>query len=261
MEGVVLSLTDIIMPYAEEIPVNPALKSLIECFWIRSASIDQAPKRITPDGCFDLIYSLPTLTGSRIAPLLVGTMTRWTLSTTVPATDLLGIRFRPGGIYPFLNTPLHLFTDAELDVNEVMSDLGSPLQHCLLEINDWPGRLRALERFFYQRLQRIDYSSPLIMPIVQHLIHHNGQVSIEQVSTQATVSRRQLERLFQQYVGISPKTLARILRFRHLQTKLRTGRHDSLMGIAFDNGYTDHAHLTKEFKEFTGLTPTAYLTR
>lgn len=249
------------MPYFEQIPANPALRPFVECFWISLPGVNQAPKRITPDGCFDLIYPLPTLTGSRIAPLLVGTMTRCALSTTVPATDLLGIRFRPGGVYPFLNIPLHLFTDAELDVNEVMPDLGSQLQHCLLEINDWPGRLWALERFFYQRLQRIDYSSPLIMPIVQHLIHHNGQVSIEQVSAQATVSRRQLERLFQRHVGVSPKLLARILRFRHLKTMLRTGHNDSLMGMAFDNGYTDHAHLTKEFKEFTGLTPTAYLTR
>ncbi|GAB3641260.1 AraC family transcriptional regulator [Spirosoma arcticum] len=249
------------MSYQELTPINDALRPFIECFWITSPGVNQVPKRITPDGCCDLIYPLPALTGTLTAPLLVGTMTHWTLSTTVPATDLLGIRFRPGGIYPFLKIPLHLFTDAQLDMNEVVADLGTQLQNNLLEIDDWPGRFQALERYLYERLQRVNYSAPLIMPVVQHLIKYNGQISIDHVSDQANVSRRQLERLFRQYIGVSPKLLARILRFRHLKAMLRTGQNDSLMGIAFDNGYTDHAHLTKEFKEFTGLTPTAYLTR
>ena len=249
------------MPYAEQIPINPALRSLIECFWIRSSGLNQAPARITPDGCVDLIYPLTAGNGSIAVPLLVGTMTQWTLNTTVPATDLLGIRFRPGGSYPFLNIPLHLFTDRTVGVNEVVADLGSGLQNRLLAIDNWPGRLWALEGFFCQQLHHSTHASPVIRPVVQQLINYNGQVSIKQLSRQANMSRRQVERLFQQYVGVSPKMLARIVRFRHLKTKLRTGHNDSLMGIAFDNGYTDHAHLTKEFKAFTGLTPTAYLTR
>lgn len=187
------------MPYAEHIPVKEVLRAYIDCFWISSPSINQTPKRITPDGCFDLIYPLPASNKDIAVPLIVGTMTRWTLSTTVPATDLLGIRFRPGGIYSFLNVPLHLFTDAELDVNGVVADLGSPLQNILLEIDNWPGRLRALEHYFYERLQRVSHSSPLITPVVQHLIKYNGQVSMDRISDQANVSRRQLERLFRQY--------------------------------------------------------------
>lgn len=249
------------MPYSEYIPTNPALRPFIECFWFSSPGIDPTSRRITPDGCIDLIYSLSATTNGNATPLLIGTMTRWALSTPAPAMSLIGIRFRPGGIYPFVAVPLHSFTDLIVDADAVVTDFRSPLQNRLLEAQNKAEQIQELERFLNQLIRHFDKRSPVITSIVNYLVSRNGQISIEQLSHQANVSRRQLERLFLRYVGVSPKMLARILRFRHVKSVLKTGLDDSLMGIAFENGYTDHAHLTNEFKAFTGLTPSAYLTQ
>ena len=100
-----------------------------------------------------------------------------------------------------------------------------------------------------------------MQPVVDCILAEKGQTTLAQLSEVAGLSARQLERLFLKYVGISPKLLARIARFRHVKTILDNTPDDSLMGIAFDNGYTDHAHLTKEFTAFAGLTPSAYRER
>lgn len=249
------------MPYSEQIPTNPALRPFIDCFWLSSPGMDYLPRRITPDGCIDLIYPLSPIPNGYATPLLVGTMTRWALSTPAPATSLLGIRFRLGGIYPFVPVPLHSFTDLIVDADAVVANFGYSLQDRLLVAQNKAELVEELERFLDQQIRHFDKQSSFIASIVNYLVSRNGQVSIKQLSNQATMSRRQLERLFLQYVGVSPKTLARILRFRHVKSLLKTGLNDSLMSVAFDNGYTDHAHLTKEFKEFTGLTPSAYMMR
>lgn len=121
------------MPYSEQIPTNPALKPFIDCFWFSSPGSDLTPRRIMPDGCIDLIYPLSATTNSNAAPLLAGTMTRWALSTPTPAMSLLGIRFRPAGIYPFVPVPLHLFTNLLIDADALVADSGYSLQNRLLD--------------------------------------------------------------------------------------------------------------------------------
>ncbi len=175
--------------------------------------------------------------------------------------DYLGIRFRPGGLFPFINTPLQLITNARVGIDSVVPALGSRLREQLLAAPSWPQRLRVLE---FSLLKYVGRSSPLpapLGPVVQHILTMKGTTPVERLSVQANLSRRQLERLFNQYVGISPKLLSRIIRFRHVKAVMKNRSGDSLMGIAFDHGYTDHAHLTREFKAFSGLTPSAYFQR
>jgi transcriptional regulator GlxA family with amidase domain len=69
---------------------------------------------------------------------------------------------------------------------------------------------------------------------------------------------RQLQRKFQRDVGASPKFFARTLRFEQAQRRLMLEPETELTGLAFDCGYFDQAHFIKEFRVFTGKTPSAY---
>ena len=255
------------MAYSEIIPADPALHPLVECFWVNQSDRYYQPvQRIVPDGCVDIIYRLPVSQlsvpkkqpGQSLTPILVGTMTQPIMAYHQPMYNYLGIRFRPGGIAAFIDKPLYAFTDAVCPIDAVQPILGTFIQRQLAEEENWPGRISLLETHFTNSLRL-----PLVLPtafpaVVQYLLDKNGQTSLLQLSQVANRSPRQVERLFLQYVGVSPKLLARIVRFRYVKALLDSGTTDSLMGIAFDNGYTDHAHLTKEFKAFAGLTPSAY---
>ncbi|CCH54333.1 hypothetical protein BN8_03495 [Fibrisoma limi BUZ 3] len=245
------------MTYYEVLPALP-LQPYVECYWIRRGRPVAQPARILPDGCTDVLYVFSHSSAVSTGSLLVGTMTRAVLSSVAPEADVLGIRFRPGGLFPFVQTPLHLFTDELVELALVQKQLGDRLFAELSDTDDWLARIATVNQALQKRLSAGSLPPLSVLASVRQLEMQRGQLSIDQLADQIGISRRQLERQYQQYVGVSPKLLARILRFRQVQTLLQTQPADSLMGLAFDNGYTDHAHLTKEFKGFAGITPSTF---
>ncbi len=73
-------------------------------------------------------------------------------------------------------------------------------------------------------------------------------------------SHRHLISRFRRQVGLAPKTAARVIRFRAMLAGLGAGRA-GLADLAYEHGYSDQAHLNRDFREFTGTTPTGYLKR
>lgn len=257
------------MAYTEIYPAEKALVPLIECFWMHQPRSDEPIlNQVMPDGCTDVIYQVhneASLTGGAVrkkepSPILVGTMTRPITTQLHPTQVYIGIRFRPGGMAAFLSNPLAMLTDQMMPVDPMQPTLGFPILEQLTSNASWPQRIQSLETYLLS-LRQPTASLLSIQPVVDCILAEKGQTTLAQLSEVAGLSARQLERLFLKYVGISPKLLARIARFRHVKTILDNTPDDSLMGIAFDNGYTDHAHLTKEFTAFAGLTPSAYRER
>jgi transcriptional regulator GlxA family with amidase domain len=86
------------------------------------------------------------------------------------------------------------------------------------------------------------------------ILRSNGAAQVEDLASNAAISRRHLERVFLRKVGIGPKLFSRIVRFQHL---LRAPQSDWAL-MAADSGYFDQAHLIRDFREFTGQTPMAW---
>lgn len=254
--------------YTEFEPTEPILGPLVECFWVnQSTGNPNEIQRVVPDGCVDVIYRFAALAGTAgnrvhyksLQPTLVGTMTQSIITPIHALYDYLGIRFRPGGIAAFIQVPLWTLTNTIRPVDTLYEPLGTPIQKRLEKAGSWPNRFQVLETCLMDLLLQTNYPLTAIMPVIRQLLHYKEHIPTAHLGQVATLSSRQVERLFRQYVGVSPKMLVRIIRFRHVRTILDTRTNDSLMGVAFDNGYTDHAHLTKEFKAFAGITPSAYL--
>jgi AraC-like DNA-binding protein len=79
------------------------------------------------------------------------------------------------------------------------------------------------------------------------------------LSREVGISQKQMERKFVEKVGPTPKQFAQLLKFRKLKERLERHNEESLMDVAFDFGFTDHAHLTKFFKKFGGITPSEFV--
>jgi AraC-like DNA-binding protein len=97
-----------------------------------------------------------------------------------------------------------------------------------------------------------------VMPIrtAGHLLHRSlGQIRMTDLAAQSYLSSSQFERRFKQYTAVSPKTYARIVRFESVHAALSENPSSRLADLANDYGYSDQAHLIREFKSFANCTP------
>jgi AraC-like DNA-binding protein len=149
------------------------------------------------------------------------------------------------------------FTDEMPDLQAVWGSDGIELlEQIMLAPND-ERRAAILSRFLLARLARGRRPHALAPVAVQEILHKQGQVSITDLSHHLNVSPRQLERIFKDYAGFSPKTYSRILRFQ-AATGSYGDADKSLTDIALDCGYYDQAHFIHDFRQFSGYTPSEY---
>jgi AraC-like DNA-binding protein len=218
-----------------EIAPTAALASWVECFWTRSVDASVGMTRVLPDGCADFIFELRG--GEAMA---VGMMTKPFLFESHEPADLVGVRFRPGRAAAFLRIPLAELTDARVTLRDVWRDA--------------PERITipALEAALLQRLA--PDRDPRVDAAVEKIIRGAGR--IEEIAREIGISRQHLARQFQHHVGVSPKTFARLMRFRRLLSALP--ENPDWADVAAQHGYYDQAHLIDEFRELAGETPNAF---
>ena len=82
---------------------------------------------------------------------------------------------------------------------------------------------------------------------VEHLVHHSG------------VGKRTLQRLFSEYVGVSPKWVINRYRMHEALERVAAGESVDWTNLALDLGYFDQAHFIRDFKKLVGKTPTEYV--
>src|SRR5688500_8939537 len=112
----------------------PWLAALVECFWTstaRPAAPTPTRYRVLPDGCMDLLFDFKATTGRRAS--IVGTMTRPLDVVAVGPVDLLGVRFRPGGLPAFCTLDAAQLIDASADLSEFWGPFAGDLWHELAE--------------------------------------------------------------------------------------------------------------------------------
>ncbi|HSE26011.1 MAG TPA: AraC family transcriptional regulator [Pyrinomonadaceae bacterium] len=254
------------MQYSEFHP-GPPLSRFVECVWTLSSPdpvIETHVERILPDGCVELILNF----GSRITQhtdfktsiqprnFLVGQMTGPILISPAGDVDLLGIRFRPGGAFPFLRIPMSELTDQVIE----LGSLSCVLEHQLLSACHLAAASAA-------RVEAVVASLAASLPLVHDVnliamaelvVDSGGVRSVDHLAQDAGISCRQLERRFLQGVGLGPKVLSRILRFQQVFQAVERA-DNSWAAVALECGYYDQAHLIRDFNQFAGQSPKALL--
>jgi transcriptional regulator GlxA family with amidase domain len=121
-------------------------------------------------------------------------------------------------------------------------------------------KIILVEGWLEKQLREARPQSPIISPSLAYINRVNGQLAMPRLAEAVSLGQRQLERLYQEQVGLSPKKMAQLRRVRQARTALKQAIH-SLTDIAYQCGFYDQAHFIREFKGVTGLTPGAYLVR
>jgi AraC-like DNA-binding protein len=205
----------------------------------------------------DLLFDFKAV-GTRLASV-IGTMTRPITVTTTGAVDLLGVRFRPGGLPSFVDLDAAELTDADADLANFWTGAADEIWHRMAEATpaDRLGILRkALACLANQKTQ----ADPFIRHSVGKLEAARGGLRIDDLQKSTGLSTRQLERKFRRHVGISPKAFARVVRFKGAAAAaLANPETPDWVALAGEFGFADQAHLVREFKTFSDLTPTFYM--
>jgi AraC-like DNA-binding protein len=260
------------MKFSAVAPI-PRLASIVRCVWTLEADAAEMAgslEPVLPDGCPELVMHFgdaferihPDAPSERQSSLLfAGQLTGQIELRATGAVAVLGIRFHPAGAASILRMPQRQLLGATAN----LADIDQGLFRSLREISESCRSLtEAAARVQRYLATRIDgrWFDARVQSAVAHIQRSRGQVNIDALARHVNLTRRHLEREFDVHVGVSPKRLARIVRFqRALRLVLDPTAAGHGADTAMECGYADQSHFIREFAELAGCSPTAHLIR
>lgn len=167
----------------------------------------------------------------------------------------LQVNFTPLGARLFLGLPLHELFRRVISVDDILGAEGPRLAAQLYDLNDWDARFTLVEQVVARRIADARPLSPGVVWAWNQLAATQGRVDIGALAAKLEWSRKHLIAQFHDQVGVAPKLAGRILRFEQAVGRLQADTVTSFAELALDCGYYDQAHLARDLKEFTGLSP------
>lgn len=233
-----------------EVAPSAALAPWVECFWYRAASSSPAPvtHRVLPDGAADILIDVGAASARAI-----GTMTRPLLLESAATPELLGVRFHPGRALPFVRMPLAEVTDDSaplLRLREAADAIASA--------GELPARVAEFEAMLLGALTRDEEVDRRVDAAVWRIVASDGRIAIDALADDIGISRQHLSRRFLAHVGVTPKTFARVVRFRAVLRRAQSSPDRDWAELAAEAGYFDQSHLIADFQQFAGTTPVPF---
>jgi len=238
-------------------PAAPELAELVEHYW-----------RVRWDVPGPEPYEQHTLSNASVHLCVERGNSRIQGVTTGRFTRLLegrgrvfGVKFRPAGFHPFLGAPLADLADRTMPVAAVFGAAGDALVADVLAVDDDARNVAAADAFLVERLPEPDPAVAEVNRIAALIVNDRGITRVDQVASRTGVGKRTLQRLFNEYVGVSPKWLIMRYRLHEAADRLAGEEGVGLADLALDLGYFDQAHFARDFKAVVGRSPAEYARR
>lgn len=266
------TLSDIYEPITAEpfinnetyIEIKPCeeLKPYICCFWgtlkpyARNINFEMKSGLVTPDTCMDIIFDID-INKNKLDDLFCGIndtsfITQGQKESNV--TSCFAIRFYFWAVPLFsdetMNNALNAFTETGAYFKNIRRDF----ENILVEASSIQDRIAKAEKYLLKKLN-LNRQNNNVMNAVYKIMKSKGTASILEISEFGAVSKRQLERLFLEYVGVSPKKLSGLIRYQYLWQDILKDKNGDMQDFVCKYGYTDQAHLLKDFKKYHTMTP------
>ena len=247
-----------------EVPPPADLRWAVECFWFAEGPAGET-ERIVPDGCPELVVQLggSMRAGDEAEQLLpqpralvVGQRSRALHVSPAGEFRTVAVRLRPAALGRVLHDDAHRLTDGWGSLEELFGHEGRPLQARLEDAATDSERLALLAGFLRRRLEGANARAP-VDGAVDALRRARGRTTVRALLNATGITERTLERSFLREVGVSPRTLAAVLRVQ--AALLLRDTEPSWAHLAAELEYVDQPHLTREFRQVAGLPPGALL--
>jgi AraC-like DNA-binding protein len=236
---------------------HPQLQPWVQNYW--TAKQNNLPdsgftETLYPDGGISLTFCF----GDDLPKIKLKTQQAASKIFIREAIDWMGIRFHPGGLFKLFSLDMKWLMDANEDP-EVLRDEMNDIQEELAELDNANARLLKLEHWLLDKCYRRNPGVGLLQSLPQDFLVSNR--SLDEMIKPLAISRRQLERKFQQEIGMSPAHLKRLLKIKQARESISVDPLRSLTEIALDCGFYDQSHFIHHFQKITGQTPGQYKNR
>jgi AraC-like DNA-binding protein len=246
---------------------DPRLDGIVASMWFGEGHVAYQRDRILPSGQSQLLINLgppqyriepgPPEVRVPFVDVWYSGLHQGPIDTEAPhGNALLGIAFTARGTFPWLGERMDAFSDRIIALVDALGDGALRLRERLLNTAALEARFQVVERWLITRLKPRSIIHPAVRWAVDRIAATGGRMSIEDLASQTGFTRKHLGNLFQQQVGLSPKALARVHRFRGALALLdRDDGQVPWAELAEQCGFYDQSHLINELRRFTGLSP------
>jgi len=173
-------------------------------------------------------------------------------------SQVFGVKFRPGGFRPLFNGPISELTDRSVPAAEILGHDIEKLGAVVLSPIGEEQKIEAANKYFRQHLSRPNETIGQASNLVERILNEPDIKTVDNLVELTGVGKRSLQRIFNEYVGVSPKWVIRRYRLHELIEQLNSGDKLDWAQLALELGYFDQAHLINDFKVFIGESPSRY---
>lgn len=230
----------------------PDLAGFVEHFWMVAWDV---PAPVTRE-----VLSHPSVhvTLSREGSAVTGVPRARFVRRLEGAGRVFGIKFRPGGFRPLVDFPIAQLTDRAIPFADVFGDRAAPLEAAVLGPAGFAGQISAATAHLRELLPERDAAVDEVAALVHRILDDRAIRKVEDLAAATDLSVRALQRLFSDYVGVSPKWVIRRYRLHEAMAQLEAGAPLDCAALALALGYFDQAHFIRDFKALVGRTPGEY---
>lgn len=239
-------------------------------FYFEGAHAEHSMEKLLPDGSIDLLIDLTeppkklfyneegTSYTTFKRSWISGMKTDYIL-IDASVSNMIGVHFKPGGCYPFVDFPMIELNDLTTELDNIWSKDANSIREAILQETCIEKRFSLLENYFLRKGKNKMEDHVLVHYSVNQLILSPQMWTIKKLSDKTGITQKHLITLFKKYVGLSPKMFSRINKFQKVIRSIEQQKKIDWSMLAFECGYFDQAHFIKEFQAFSGINPAAYL--
>lgn len=169
------------------------------------------------------------------------------------------IEFMPGGLHVITGIRQSELCDVQLQVDELDKTLSYLLNSAVENSNNLDDMISLVDAIFLNRIQNSSKQNPIINSALNRIKAANGGLTIKQLSANEYISERQLNRLFNEYIGVNAKLFSRLVRVNYSINILKKLHYKSCLNLSQVLGYFDEAHFIHDFKQICGVSPNSFL--
>jgi len=240
------------------------LRDTIKCFWYNRSDFGelQSGFEIQPDGYAEIIFHFGS--GCSIfyngslqplpSPFMMGLLHQPAVLNTKNCLEIIGIRCFPWTVFDLLGLPsgkdgVHIF---EHPIAQLQSTLNK-----LIYTEKIDEAVTVVKQYFLN-VQSQKTTDTTLFKAGAAMSETKGTMPVSQVAVAAHATVRTLERKFKQSSGFTVKDVSALMRFEQVRNQLWLYPNSNIASLAYELGYTDQSHLSREFKRYSGTTPAAF---
>jgi AraC-like DNA-binding protein len=253
-----------------QLPPDTALKNHLRGYWLIEADALPTMLDLVPDGYPEIFFTLEKTAQGKIgehhsaqfpAAGFIGQLTGCFAVEVPPFSKVLYVKLYPWTPHTLFHIPAWHLNDQTLELEALTgsSDFRA-LASRICSSGDFDEMKLLLDDFFLKKLMGAPIKNPFLQFAVHQIFDSTGKVQLGDLTARTHASRRYVEKVFKQQIGLSPKQYARLIRVKKASMYLLDANFKGNIGaIATSLAYFDQSHFLKDFKAVVGKSPTSFL--